>query len=413
MSRGDTNKSVVAVSRFEELTPEAYERAAENAIGLLGAHRFAELVRSRRVVLKPNWVNPMPPKEAIATHPYAVRAMALLCRRAGAGEVILAESSSRAPIEYVMRSECVGMADLMPELPFLRVLDFSEDEKGEVAVPKPLALRRWLMPRTLRDAVLISIPKMKTHALARATLGIKNIGMGCTPGADYCWSFADSDAWFREGLMKTGGDPYRMMSEGRSDRSHVMPGLTYPCYAWRNMKFKLHYQALLGWHEIQGKKPYRGNLRNLDSDAMYADIAHVAGLHRGLTVVDAGQALEGNGPSYTPPSWGGKLSYPVDMRERAGSYLLVAGFDPVATDTISSMIMGWTEEELPIDGPQAIRFAAEKGVGTCDPDRIVVRGVSSLEEVTAKPAFYRPPYTLNHNEEQAKAMNLPIPYPPE
>ncbi|MFQ6076295.1 MAG: hypothetical protein ACE5Z5_09220 [Candidatus Bathyarchaeia archaeon] len=53
------------------------------------------------------------------------------------------------------------------------------------------------------------------------------------------------------------------------------------------------------------------------------------------------------------------------------------------------------------------------GMGACDLDRTVVKGVNSLEELVAKPAFYRPPYTLNHNERETKMLSLTTSYPIE
>jgi uncharacterized protein (DUF362 family) len=78
--------------------------------------------------------------------------------------------------------------------------------------------------------------------------------------------------------------------------------------------------------------------------------------HKLLTVVDAVVAMEGEGP---------RLGDPVRMN------LVIAGRDPVATDTIAAMVAGFE----PIEGPlEVVPLAAHQGLGIGDPAAIDVRG---------------------------------------
>ncbi|MBI4587957.1 MAG: DUF362 domain-containing protein [Candidatus Rokubacteria bacterium] len=81
-----------------------------------------------------------------------------------------------------------------------------------------------------------------------------------------------------------------------------------------------------------------------------------------LTVVDATIAMEGEGP---------RLGDPVRMN------VVIAGRDPVATDTIAAMVAGFE----PIEGPlEVVSPAVHAGLGVADPSRIEVRG-SGVDEV--------------------------------
>ena len=83
----------------------------------------------------------------------------------------------------------------------------------------------------------------------------------------------------------------------------------------------------------------------------------------GFCVMDAVTAMEGDGPIH---------GMPVDMN------LIIAGDDPVATDSIAARVIGYKAPHLEI-GP--IGIAHSEGVGVGDPDQIEVTG-ERLEDVS-------------------------------
>jgi uncharacterized protein (DUF362 family) len=56
---------------------------------------------------------------------------------------------------------------------------------------------------------------------------------------------------------------------------------------------------------------------------------------------------------------------PVEMN------LVIAGTDPVAVDTVGAAVMGISPENV-----KHLRLAEERGLGTCNPERIQVLGES-------------------------------------
>lgn len=113
---------------------------------------------------------------------------------------------------------------------------------------------------------------------------------------------------------------------------------------------------------------------------------HEAGIHQvivdinkilrpNLVVVSGGFGMEGRGASL---HLGGK---PVDVSERIGAFLVIAGRDPVATDAIATRII--TKDWSPIPENQNlgtpwyvhhIRMAHEQGLGTLDTSKILIKG---------------------------------------
>jgi len=54
-----------------------------------------------------------------------------------------------------------------------------------------------------------------------------------------------------------------------------------------------------------------------------------------LSIITAEYGLEGKTPVFQPKS------FPVDMKERLGSYMLIGSFDPVACDVVGARIISW------------------------------------------------------------------------
>jgi uncharacterized protein (DUF362 family) len=115
-----------------------------------------------------------------------------------------------------------------------------------------------------------------------------------------------------------------------------------------------------------------------DSEIIYwlplsATIADLVSLRPiDLVVVDGTFGEERNSP-------GGDV---VDIKERSGSYLVLAGADPVATDSVGAHILRQAPGRL-----QQLRFASAKGLGEDDLAKIRILG-ERLEDVAAPMRAY-------------------------
>jgi len=139
----------------------------------------------KRVVLKPNLVEYHRDK-VINTHPNVVAAVIELCQREGAAEVRVAEGPGHCrQVEDLVRAS--GLGDVLRHYR-VAFLDLNHDEpvrtrnRGRLTGLGHLYLARGI----IEADVLISLPKLKTHHWAGATLSLKNL-FGTLPGICYGW----------------------------------------------------------------------------------------------------------------------------------------------------------------------------------------------------------------------------------
>jgi uncharacterized protein (DUF362 family) len=154
-------------------------------------HRQFEAFRDRiplagkRVVLKPNIVEYHRDK-VINTNPHVIAAAIELCRREGAAEIIVAEGPGHC--RNVEQLVCAsGLADVIRHYQ-ISLVDLNHDEPVKLLNLGRLSKMDYLfMAQTVATAdVLISLPKLKTHHWAGATLSLKNL-FGTLPGTCYGW----------------------------------------------------------------------------------------------------------------------------------------------------------------------------------------------------------------------------------
>jgi len=161
-------------------------------LGELIARGLAELgigagqVQGKRVLLKPNLVEPHAGAGHINTHPLVVRGAIEAFLRLGARQVLVAEGQGHRRDSLLVLEES-GLAEVLLEddIPYL-------DLNHEPLVTLPNAgtgepLTELSFPRVLREVDwVVSLAKLKTHHWAGATLSMKNL-FGVMPGRVYGW----------------------------------------------------------------------------------------------------------------------------------------------------------------------------------------------------------------------------------
>jgi uncharacterized protein (DUF362 family) len=142
-------------------------------------------VRGKRVVLKPNLVE-FDAHTVINTNPKLVHAALEAFRQAGAAEVRIAEGPGHRRITLDL-AEAGGYFATVPK--FEEVFtDLNLDEITRVKLVKAQSrLESLYLPNTVLGCdLLVSMPKLKTHHWAGATLSMKNL-FGLVPGGVYGW----------------------------------------------------------------------------------------------------------------------------------------------------------------------------------------------------------------------------------
>jgi uncharacterized protein (DUF362 family)/Pyruvate/2-oxoacid:ferredoxin oxidoreductase delta subunit len=157
--------SIVSVSTYDPKQVLAGMRAALERLG--GMDAFVE--PGQRVLLKPNLLGAFSPDEAVTTHPSVVRAAITLVQEAG-GKVVVGDSPGTGELTAALRR--TGIGAVVQELG-AEIADFSasaELERQENTVGRRLALAQ-----AVTDAdVVITLPKLKTHAQMGFTCALKN-----------------------------------------------------------------------------------------------------------------------------------------------------------------------------------------------------------------------------------------------
>lgn len=152
-----------------------------NELGLSEAE-----IKGKRILLKPNLVEPHRGQSHINTHPFVIRAAVEVFFHLGASTVIVAEGAGHRRDSFLVLEES-GLADVLYEdrIPFIDLNTGSVvavKNSGRVSKLGDL----FLPKEVVRADFLVSLAKMKTHHWAGVTLSMKNL-FGLMPGIIYGW----------------------------------------------------------------------------------------------------------------------------------------------------------------------------------------------------------------------------------
>lgn len=143
-------------------------------------------IRGKRVLLKPNLVEPHAESAHINTHPLVIQAAAAAFLSLGAAEVAVGEGAGHRRDALLVLEES-GLAQVLADdrLPYF---DLNTGPVFSTANTTNWSkLPSLTLPQALRRAdLVVSVAKMKTHHWAGVTLSMKNL-FGVMPGAVYGW----------------------------------------------------------------------------------------------------------------------------------------------------------------------------------------------------------------------------------
>jgi len=144
----------------------------------------AEEVRGKRILLKPNLIEPHRGAEHVDTHPLVVRGVAEAFLRMGARNILVAEGTGHNRDTQLVVEES-GLGEVLREdrIPFVDLnyeTGYSVKNTG-----RHTRISTFTFPLALREADwIVSVAKMKTHHWAGVTLSMKNL-FGVMPGIYY------------------------------------------------------------------------------------------------------------------------------------------------------------------------------------------------------------------------------------
>ncbi len=181
--------ALVPVADYEQGRVDEAVRAGLALLGGLGAFVRPE----ERILLKPNLLGKAAAEKAVTTHPAVFTAVVRALREAGCDQVSYGDSP--ATVSPASASGACGIAEAAEQLG-VPLADFTTG--STVSFPEGKVSHSFHLCRAVQEAdALISISKMKTHALERITGAVKNqygCVLGLNKGAGHV-SYPNSDVF--------------------------------------------------------------------------------------------------------------------------------------------------------------------------------------------------------------------------
>ena len=126
--------------------------------------------KEEKILLKPNLLKKAEVEKAVITHPVVVGAFARILREEGYANIVLADSCGHGTTRQVIQG--TGM-DAYLEKYQIPAIDYTKGVR--VDNPEGIQAKEFILPQELLEAdCVISLSKMKTHALERITGAVKN-----------------------------------------------------------------------------------------------------------------------------------------------------------------------------------------------------------------------------------------------
>ncbi len=168
-------ESDVALVRCDRYDPDLVFEAVGRGLALLGgADKFAK--SGERILLKPNLLAGSAPDKAVTTHPVLFSAVARHVQAMGV-RLTYGDSPGFGRAESAARHSKIAEAAEALGIP---MADFTNGKTA--SFPEGRLVKQFTVAAGVLDADgIISLPKLKTHALTRMTGAVKN-QFGCIPG---------------------------------------------------------------------------------------------------------------------------------------------------------------------------------------------------------------------------------------
>ena len=162
-------KSKVVLLPCREYDEEKIYTLMKQGLELLGGLESL-IPDNAKILLKPNLLKKAEVEKAVITHPVVVGAFARILRECGYENIVLADSCGHGTTQAVIRG--TGMDTYLDKYQ-IPAIDYSEGVR--TAYPQGVQAKEFVLPRELLEQdCVISLSKMKTHALERITGAVKN-----------------------------------------------------------------------------------------------------------------------------------------------------------------------------------------------------------------------------------------------
>ena len=139
------------------------------------------LAGQRRILIKPNLVNPSPPPVTLPLE--AAAALVDYCQQHTTAPVIIAEGTGEPDVTTWDVFKAHGY-DTLADQKGVELMDLNDADLVKLSHPECRVFPTFMMPEVVMNSYVISAATLKVHSLARVTLSMKNL-IGVAPPAYY------------------------------------------------------------------------------------------------------------------------------------------------------------------------------------------------------------------------------------
>lgn len=221
----DNEKIKVSIVKCSDYEQEKVNQAVKEALNLIGG--IDRLVRrGDKILLVVNLLQPKKPEEGITTHPTVISAVCGLLMDLGA-KIWIGGSSGSATFGGTSEALKICGIEKVAEKYGAKVINFDKTKVIRINNLQNKRLKSFYIARPITEAnLVVSVPKLKSHALVKFTGAIKNF-YGVIPGAGKAQghAIANTEKSFSELLI----DIYQAVKPGLAIMDGVI-GMESDCY---------------------------------------------------------------------------------------------------------------------------------------------------------------------------------------
>jgi uncharacterized protein (DUF362 family) len=130
------------------------------------------------VLIKPNYIDASHPSTGITTDARVIEGVVAFLKKHDVKEIIIGEGTGMGDTLDAFK---IGGVDDVARRWKVRLIDLNKDEFVEVHPTNARTLKKVKIARTALESTIISVPKLKPHRWAGASLSLKNMMGAMTP----------------------------------------------------------------------------------------------------------------------------------------------------------------------------------------------------------------------------------------
>ena len=146
------------------------------ALEMIEGHKT--FTQKKPVLIKPNYLNAKHPSTGITTDSRVIEGIVKFLKERGIENIKIGEGSGFADTFEAFR---IAGVDAISKKWNVELIDLNKDDFVEVSPPNPLTLKKVKIAATALRSTIVSVPKLKPHRMAGASLSIKNMMGAMSP----------------------------------------------------------------------------------------------------------------------------------------------------------------------------------------------------------------------------------------